>query len=112
MMKTVILTLIFSISLFSQEIVKLKLPKSNKVVIKLMFQNGSISDPEGKQGLTVATVGLITQGGTADMTYSDIQNAIYPMAANYFGTVDKEVTVFTFEVHTDFLENLEFENEY
>lgn len=69
-----------------------------------MFHNGSIADPSGKEGLTFMTANLITQGGTQDMSYSDIQDALYPMAAGYFASVDKEVTIFTFSFHKDFAE--------
>ncbi len=104
MMKTFILMIFISATLVAQEFVQLKQPNSNKVVIKLMFRNGSISDPKGKEGLTAATANLITQGGTKEMTYSEIQEKIYPWAAGYFSQVDKEVCTFTFAVHVDFLE--------
>jgi protein-tyrosine-phosphatase len=39
----------------AQDVVELKQPLSNKIIIKLMFRNGSISDPAGKQGLTYTT---------------------------------------------------------
>lgn len=84
------------------EVVELNLPNSNKVVIKLMFRNGSISDPEGKSGLTHLTASLMTQGATKEYSYERIQELIYPMAAQYGALVDKEVTTFTFAVHTDF----------
>ena len=73
-------------------------------MVKMMFKNGSISDPAGKEGLTFLTANLITQGGTDKMSYSEIQDFIYPMSAIYFVSVDKEVTTFTFEVHHDFLD--------
>lgn len=91
-------------SLFAQEVVELKLPKSNKVVVKLMFRNGSICDPAGKEGLTFTTASLLTQGGTKEWSYSDIQDKLFPMAAQYSSFVDKEVSIFTFEVPRDFLE--------
>lgn len=103
-MKAFILVLVFAASLFAQDVVELKQPNSNKVVIKLMFRNGSISDPKGKEGLTEATANLITQGGTTEMTYSQIQDKIYPWAAGYYSQVDKEVATFTFTVHVDFLD--------
>src|SRR4030067_2303170 len=89
---------------FAQEITELKLPNSNKVVVKLMFRNGSICDPAGKEGLTNLTSSLITQGGTGELSFSDIQDKIYPMAASYSTSVDKEVTIFTFSVHEDWLD--------
>ncbi len=85
--------------------IELPLPNANKIVVKLMFHNGSISDPEGKEGLTYMTANLITQGGTREMSYNDIQDALYPMAAGYFSSVDKEVTIFTFSFHQDFSED-------
>ncbi len=102
--KTLILFLIMISFSFAQEVVELKLPKSNKVVIKLMFRNGSICDPAGKEGLTNLTADLITEGGTGELSFSDIQDKIYPMAASYYSNVDKEVSVFTFSVHIDWLD--------
>jgi zinc protease len=86
----------------AQEVVELKQPQSNKVVIKLMFRNGSISDPAGKDGLTSVTASTVIKGGTKDKTAKQIQELIYPMAVNYDVSVDKEVVVFTFQVHKDF----------
>src|SRR5436853_6153411 len=88
----------------AQDVVELKMPKSNKVVIKLMFRNGSICDPKGKEGLTELTASLMTEGGTKDLTHSQITDKIYPWSASYSGSVDKEVTVFTFEVPKDFVD--------
>ena len=102
--KSLILSLIMISFSFAQELVELKLPNSNKVVVKLMFRNGSICDPAGKEGLTGLTANLITQGGTGELSFSDIQNKIYPMAASYFSNVDKEVSIFTFAVHVDWLD--------
>ena len=86
----------------AQEIVELKQEKSNKIVVKLMFRNGSISDPVGKEGLTYATASLMTGGGAGGRSYSDIQDTLYPWAARYGASVDKEVSVFTFQVPVDF----------
>jgi zinc protease len=96
--------MVLAAAVYAQDVVELKQPNSNKVVIKLMFKNGSIADPQGKEGLTFATANLVTQGGTKDMTYSDIKDKIYPWAAGYGVQVDKEVTIFTFAVHVDFLD--------
>jgi zinc protease len=100
-MKALLITLLLTGFLMGQEVVELKQSNSAKIVVKLMFKNGSISDPTGKEGLTYTTAQLITQGGTGDLSYSDIQEQIYPMAAQYESSVDKEVTIFTFEFHKD-----------
>lgn len=97
-------TIILTHPMTAQQVVELPQPNSNKVIIKLQFRNGSISDPKGKEGLTTAVANLITQGGTKEMTYSEIQDKIYPWAAGYYALVDKEVTTFTFMVHVDFLD--------
>ena len=104
-MKSLILSLMIMTSLFAQEIVELKLPNSNKLVIKFMFRNGSICDPLGKEGLTNATASLISEGGTGELSYGQIQDKLYPMAASYSVSVDKEVSIFTFEVHKDWLKD-------
>ncbi|MCB0316310.1 MAG: insulinase family protein, partial [Calditrichaeota bacterium] len=49
------------------------------------------------------TASTITQGGYGEMSYSAIQDKLFPMAAGYGASVDKEVTVFTFRVPADFL---------
>ena len=73
-MKALIISLLFAGIIMAQEVVELKQPNSTKIVVKLMFKNGSICDPQGKEGLTYTTAQLITQGGTGDLTFSDIQD--------------------------------------
>ena len=97
--------LLFIPKTFCQELIELKLPETDKITIKLMFKNGSVSDPVGKEGLTHLTSNLIISGGTENLTYNQIQEIIYPMAAELRTSVDKEVTVFTFNIHKDFLED-------
>jgi len=88
----------------AQNIVELKMPNSNKIVVKIMFRNGSISDPVGKEGLTQMTISLMTGGGAGELSYGDIQDKLYPWAASYGASLDKEVSVFTFQVPSDFEE--------
>ena len=101
-MKKTYILIAAAISLISfnagaQEIVELKQPESNKVVVKLMFRNGSISDPSGKEGLTDFTTSMIADGGTKNMTKSQIDDALYPWSASIGASVDKEVSIFTFQ---------------
>ncbi len=102
MPRQIIYILLFILSIpslaFSQEITELKIPNSNKIVLKFMFRNGSITDPKGMEGLTMLTTTLISEGGTATLTQQQITDKIYPWAANYSGSTDKEVSIFTFEV--------------
>lgn len=86
----------------AQELIELKQPNSAKITVKLMFDNGSITDPEGMEGLTYTAAQWIADGGTESMTKSEIDNFIYPMAAGYRVSVDKEAVVFTFSFPSDF----------
>ncbi len=88
----------------AQEVVELPMT-STKIVVKLAFKNGSISDPVGKEGLTNLTASLLTQTGSDLYTKSQIDDHLYPMAANYSAFTDKEMSTFTFEVHKDFLDS-------
>ncbi|WP_400191829.1 M16 family metallopeptidase [Hymenobacter sp. B81] len=86
------------------DVVELRQPKAAKVVVMLRFNNGSASDPKGKEGLTYLTSQLVTESGTKDLTAAQIKDLIYPMAAQYGAQTDKEVTTFTFQVHPDHLD--------
>ncbi len=100
---TYILLVLLSYSVLAQEVVELPMA-STKIVVKIAFKNGSICDPEGKEGLTNLTASLLTQTGSDLYTKSEIDDLLYPMAANYGSFTDKEMTTFTFEVHKDFLD--------
>ncbi|MFM9026459.1 MAG: M16 family metallopeptidase [Bacteroidota bacterium] len=80
------------------ELVSLPMQGSGKVVIKLMFRNGSICDPVGKEGLTQLTASLITDGSTTTRSTAQIAKTMYPWAARMGSFVDKEVCILTFEV--------------
>lgn len=99
-----LLLLHFTISANAMEVVELKMPKSDIIVVKLMFRNGSISDPATKHGLTNLTANLISEGGSKQYTSTEIKDIIYPWAAGYGVSVDKEVSIFTFSVHKDHLD--------
>lgn len=86
------------------EVIELPSPSSNKVIIKLRFDNGSKSDPQGKEGLTLATANMMAYGNTQSHTSSEIKQILMPMAARFGVKVDKEVSTFTFTVHQDFLD--------
>ena len=51
----------------AMNVTELELKNSNKVVFKVRFNNGSVSDPADKKGLTAATASLMGQGGAGGM---------------------------------------------
>lgn len=103
-MKKLLFIFLISISVnsFAQEVVELPM-KSNKVVVKLAFRNGSVTDPKGKEGLTNLTAALLTESGSETYTKSEIDSLLYPMAASYRTFTDKEMSTITFQVPTDFV---------
>jgi len=103
---SLLLLIAVSMSVMAQQIetVTLSNPKSDKIVVKMMFKNGSMSDPVGKEGITQLTASLMSEGGTDKYTSSDIKSMTYPWASRWGVSVDKEVTVFTFEFHKDHAE--------
>ncbi len=106
--KTLTMTFFFSVLFLNagaQELIELKKETSNSVILKYMFNTGSMMDPDGKEGLTQLTADLITDGGSLQYSKSEIDDLLYPMAGEYYNSVDKEVTVFTFEVHRDFTDD-------
>jgi len=63
------------------------------VAVRLLFAVGSIHDPAGKEGLAALTAQMIGQSGTAKRSYSQLVEALYPMAAAIDSNTDREVTI-------------------
>jgi zinc protease len=100
----ILLTAMICMSSQATELIGLKKNNSNKIVIKYQFNVGSMMDPVGKEGLSMLTASLISDGGSFQYTKSEIDDLMYPMASSYYASIDKEITVFTFEVHQDFID--------
>lgn len=79
-------------------------PGSPFVAFNIWVKAGSQNDPEGKEGLAALTAALLSDGSTTQDSYQAIVEKLYPMAAGYGASVDKEMTVFTGTVHIDNLE--------
>ncbi len=71
------------------------------VDFNLLFNTGAAFEPEGKRGVAALTAAMLTQGGSQDRSYAEIQKALYPMAASFNAQVDKEMTSFRGRVHKD-----------
>lgn len=70
----------------------------------MLFETGSADDPSGKEGLAALTGGLLAEGGTRTLTYEQLLEALYPMAAGIGVHVDRDVTVVSGTVHRDHLD--------
>src|SRR5260370_4973743 len=62
---------------------------------------GSAAEPKGKGGLASMTAARLAEGGSRTKTYSEITDAMYPMATSFSWQVDKEMTVFSGTTHVD-----------
>ena len=98
------LLLICFVAAKAQEVVQLPIPKLGKVSLRYMFRNGSICDPAGKEGLTSITTDMIVESGTSKMSSTDIRKMIYPWSAYMSSSTDKEVSIISFEVPSQYLD--------
>jgi zinc protease len=71
------------------------------VAFNIWVRTGSQDDPAGKEGLAALTASVMANGATRSRSYEQIMEALYPMAAGYGSTVDREMTTFTGRVHID-----------
>src|SRR5712692_9328705 len=78
--------------------------RSPLVSFRILFMTGSAADPKGKEGLASLTAAMLAEGGSRTKTYSEITDAMYPMATSFSWQVDKEMTVFSGTTHVDNLD--------
>jgi zinc protease len=76
-------------------------PSNPLVALRFVFRVGSQADPSGKQGLAALTAAMSAEGGTKSLSYEQLLEKFYPMAATLDGACRKEVTVFQGTVHRD-----------
>ena len=85
-------------------VIGLPSPNSPLVTIRLVFQVGAADDPAGREGLAALTSAMLGEGGTVQRTWSEVLDALYPMAADIHTYGDKDAFVFTGTVHRDNLD--------
>src|SRR5438034_8490414 len=78
--------------------------RSPLVSFRILFMTGSASDPQGKEGVASLTAAMLAEGGSRAKSYSEITDAMYPMATSFSWQVDKEMTVFSGTTHVDNLD--------
>lgn len=83
------------------EVVALPNASSPLVAVRLQFAAGSIHDPAGKEGLATLTSMMVGEAGTQKRSYTDLLEALYPMAAEINVNTDREVTVINGTIHRD-----------
>ena len=76
-------------------------PANPLVALRVVFRAGSQDDPPGKEGLAALTAAMVAEGGTKSLSYEQVLEAFYPMAAMLGGECHKELTVFSGTIHRD-----------
>jgi len=84
--------------------VLMPVPAEPLVAIEVRVKVGSQDDPPGKEGLAALTAALVGDGGTRELKYDAILARLFPMAAGYGASVDRELTVIRGQVHKDHAE--------
>jgi len=85
-------------------LVRLPLPSSPLVTLRLVFQVGTSDEKPGKEGLAELTASMLGEAGTTKRTWSEVLDALYPMAAEIHFYGDKDAFVFSGTVHRDNLD--------
>jgi len=78
--------------------------KSPVVTLRIVFTTGAAMDPGDKPGLAHLTAAMLAGGGTRDLTYKQIVDAMFPMAGAVAAQTDQEMTVFIGATHVDNLD--------
>ena len=68
-------------------------PAHPTVTVRFLFLAGGVDDPAGKEGLTALTAAVMAEGGTEKLSASELERALYPMAAELEVVADKETIV-------------------
>ena len=71
------------------------------VALRILFHVGSVNDPKGKEGLADLTAAMLAEGGAKKLSYPQLLDALFPMAASIGVRADREVTVVYGTVHRD-----------
>lgn len=75
--------------------------RSPVINFRIQFAVGSARDPKEKEGLASLTAAMLARGGSRELAYEQILDAMYPMATSFDAQVDKEMTVFVGATHVD-----------
>jgi zinc protease len=75
--------------------------KSPLVTFRIVFATGAASDPPEKPGLAALTAHVLADSGTRELTYKQVEEALFPMASGLNVQVDKEMTAFSGSTHVD-----------
>lgn len=87
------------------QLIEIPVPESPTVALRVVIEAGSVDDPYGKYGLCNLTMHAAAEGGTADLTKTEVADRLYPMAASIDVRVDRETTIFSGRVRKEDLDD-------
>lgn len=73
------------------------------VTIRVVFDAGSSEDPAGREGITDLAMRLMAEGGAGELSYTELTERLFPMAAGIGFSVDRDQSVLVGRVHRDHL---------
>lgn len=76
------------------------------VTIRVVFDAGSAEDPAGREGLTALTADVMVDGGAGELSFTEVTERLYPMAASMGAITTRDQTAFVARVHRDHLDAL------
>ena len=95
----------FLVSCLAAETKLVELPSHSPLVsIRIVFLTGAAAEPADKAGVADLTASMLAQGGTREMSYKQILDAMFPMATRVSENADKEMIAFSAQTHVDNLE--------
>ncbi|MDW7682375.1 MAG: insulinase family protein, partial [bacterium] len=109
-MKKYLLLVVFVFSIMSCEsyrgikVIKLPIKTDPTISFRIWFKVGSQNDPAGKAGLAALTTTMLIEASTQINSYDQILEKLYPLAADYSASLDKEMAIISGRVHRDNLE--------
>jgi zinc protease len=71
------------------------------ITIRVVFEAGSADDTPGREGVTNLAAQLMVEGGAGELSYAEITERLYPMAAELRASVGRDQTAFIGRVHRD-----------
>ncbi|MGD9900711.1 MAG: M16 family metallopeptidase, partial [Calditrichaceae bacterium] len=98
---TIIILISGACTMQSNKTVELPVESDPTVSLRVWIKTGSQYDPAGKEGLAYITAKMISEASTVNYSYEEILEKLFPLAAEYGTTIDKEQTVFYGRVHKD-----------
>jgi zinc protease len=96
---------LFSLCAFAQMRTVTLPDKSPVITLRVVFTTGAAVDPTDKPGVADLTAAMLSGGGTKDLAYQQLVDAMLPMAASVASQVDQEMTTFSGATHVDNLDD-------